>query len=260
MQRNASAEIAPLTRTFKAGPPARARPERSRMSHPARTACALGVVGALSVSLSLLLLAVWLYPGGSARDPHSPGFDLWRNYLCDLLHRTSLSGQPNPAAGLARASLLLFAAGLVPFFHLLASLLPPAGSRLGGGALRWSGTLSALGWMALAFTPSDRFPLGHSLFVLAGIVPAVVAGALAVHGLWARRRTRGLALLAGCALLFAAADAGTYLLLLLSGRPSLAVIVPTLQRLAGLFLIACMLGVALTVLRRPWRQRSRARG
>lgn len=210
------------------------------MSAPLRDrACALAVVGSLLLGSALLTVAISVYPGGSALEPDHQGFDLRDNYLCDLLRETALRGQPNPSVPLARASLVVFAAGLIPFFLLVPSSFPDRAAR--GRLVRATGVASAIGLTAVSLTPSDRFAVGHAVLVLTAIVPGVVAAAVAVRELARRQDHRGLALLGAGALVCAAADGALYFLLLATNDTSLEIVVPLLQKPAVVFLIAWML-------------------
>lgn len=211
--------------------------------------CAASVLAAVLLAVLLLALAIASYPGGSERDPRALGFDAWNNYLCDLLREVAIGGRPNPASALARASMLVFVAGLVPFFLLLSALVPPRLRHL----VRALGAASALGWAAVALTPSDRFAAAHVVFIVAGIVPGVVAASAAVLGLALRPATRPLAFLGAGALLCVAADGALYLLLQATGDPSFALVVPALQKIAGAFLITWMIAVSTAVLGRGRR-------
>src|SRR5215471_11745610 len=46
----------------------------------------------------LLTLSMLLYPGGTKADPHTQGYSFFTNFLSDLGHTVSLSGQPNIAS------------------------------------------------------------------------------------------------------------------------------------------------------------------
>lgn len=215
-------------------------------------------MAAVVLSLVLLSAAISAYPGGSELDPRAPGFDARTNYVCDLLRQDAIGGQPNPAGPLARAAILAFVAGLVSFFAIVPTLFPDLPGR--GRLVRGAGVASSIAWVALSLAPSDRFAVGHAVFVVAGVAPGVVAAAVAVLGLAARRGTRALSLLGVGALVGAALDAALYLVVLLTGDVAAAVVVPVLQKIAGAFLIAWMLGVAAAVLsqaprRRPDRER-----
>jgi hypothetical protein len=222
--------------TPKRTPPARIR------------ACALAVVAAALAGSGLLGAAIAVYPGGSAVAPEARGFDVVDDFVCDLLHATTLDGARNPAAPLARAALVVFAVGLSALFVVLPGLLPgsPAHARL----VRRAGVTSSAGWIVVALTASDRLARGHAALVLGSLVSGMVAASISVVGLAGRPDRRALALLGACALVCAGLDGLLYGLLLATGDASLARVVPSLQKLAIVLLMGWALAVALTAVRR----------
>lgn len=113
--------------------------------------------------LLLTVIAMWLYPGGTAVDPTTAGYDFFRNFFSDLGLQHSHSGVYQPlTAGLffvalstAGVALILFSVAFRAFF--LASAL---GRWLGYGAI-FSGVVSGLGYLLVALTPADLRPEGH---------------------------------------------------------------------------------------------------
>lgn len=212
-----------------------ARPDPIRLA-------AAAVIAAVALALVLLAAALVRFPGGSDADPTARGFDPAFNYLSDLLHEVARDGRPNPAAPLARAAVLAFVAALPPFWALLARLVPARGPLL-----RVLGTLSAAGWAAVPLVPSDRFGAWHGVFVLVGAGPGLIAAVLAVAGLRAERpwlASLGLGVLACLA-----AAVAFYARLLLGDPSTPSLVIPALQKVAGVFLIAWVLGVAVAALR-----------
>lgn len=221
-------------------PPQRTPSARTR-------ACALAVVLAALAGASLLGAAIAVYPGGSAVAPGARGFDVVDNYVCDLLHATTLAGGRNPAAPLARAAMVVFSLGLSALFVVLSGLLP--GSPVHARLVRGAGVTSSAGWIVVALTASDRLARGHAALVLGSLVSGMVAAAISVVGLARRPDRRALALLGACALACAGLDGLLYGLLLATSDASLARVVPSLQKLAIVLLVGWALAVAVTGVR-----------
>lgn len=72
--------------------------------------------------LLFYLLAALNYPGGSAAHPTRPGFDIWNNYLCDLLDEIAINGSLNTARYFARWALFSLCAGLLLLWGYLPKL------------------------------------------------------------------------------------------------------------------------------------------
>ena len=79
-----------------------------------------------TAALGLVVIAIYLYPGGSSLDQNQSGYSLLHNYWCDLLDATAYNGQINigryfaMAAGmLACIALYLVMAELGHFYALM---------------------------------------------------------------------------------------------------------------------------------------------
>ena len=114
------------------------------------------------------------YPGGTWWDKTTRGHRFWENFLCDLLHSKSLSGMPNlMSARLAEVGMLALVIGIVSAFSLAPEVIPSR-RRLG----KWIGRFGAVGALLLSaapLLPSDRHPVAHSLAVVLGTLPALLA-------------------------------------------------------------------------------------
>ena len=125
------------------------------------------------------------YPGGTVWDKTTRGSDFWLNYLSDLQRSVALNGEPNArGSALAQAAMLVLALGLAPLWWLAARLFP--GRPRLGRAVRVAGIAGVAGAVAVGLLPSDRFGDGHSLAIVLGGVPGLVAAGLAVLGLLSR--------------------------------------------------------------------------
>ncbi|MDI1444592.1 hypothetical protein [Polyangium sp. 6x1] len=222
-----------------------ARPvaENSPAPPPAARAAALFVIGAVVLSLLLMGAAMALYPGGTWLDRASPEHDFFRNFFCDLTAERALNGQTNPGAAFAKAGMILLSAATLPFWFLVTRLFPER-ARL-AAFVRWLGLASALAAIAVPLAPSQRYGLLHPLLIFVAGVPGLVAGGLATFGLFATKRAaRAPARLAGLTAGLAALDGALYAAHVASGVEITSALLPTLQKLAALALVAWMAAAA----------------
>lgn len=120
-----------------------------------------------------------LYRGGTWWDRSHRGYSLLENFLCDLLHRRTLGGDPNLVSSrLALPGMLALAIGIITAFSLAPELVP-ARRRL-GRLIAWFGAIST-GLVAIAPAfPSDAYPRLHGMAVVGGSIPTVLAFATLV--------------------------------------------------------------------------------
>ena len=187
------------------------------------------------------------YPGGTYCDPGAWRYQLWGNYICDLTQPTTPAGGDNArAAPLATGAFVGIAAGLAPFWWLVAGLV---GGRL-GWAVRRFGLLAAVATIVVALAPSRRWPSLHVTAVFTAAIPGLVAAVSGVVGLLRAARGspwRGLRLAAalGTVTMIAAfVDAVGYAYITAS-HVGCAPWVPAVQRVATLALLGWMVVVAL---------------
>ena len=206
---------------------------------------------ALAASASgFALCLVWaalVYPGGNWCDPQRVGFDPVRGFFCDLLHARGLNGAPNPGAPIARAALLLAGLAFVPFWLRAPRALGFVGCR--ARAVVGLGASSALLCSAVALSPSDSWPTLHQLAVLSASASGVAAALLAVTAPTSGRAAGWLRRLGWVALGTAGLDAALYAEQVFLPRPC-ALLLPALQKLAALAILAWMLATAWVLLRR----------
>jgi hypothetical protein len=213
---------------------------------------ALGVAVLVAI-LGFVLLevpAMVLYPGGTWWDPTTVGYRFWQNYLCDLEWRVALDGRDNALGShFAQWALLTLVAGLAPFWACVA-LLFDVRPRL-GRVVRALGFVAIAGTVAVAFMPSERFPFLHGLAVIGSGVPGLAACGLAAWGLAAegpRPRVEGW--LGWAVLAVSLVDLGLYAVHWASGDEATPLL-PAIQKVGLLLLLAWMSGVALRVMRTP---------
>jgi len=214
---------------------------------PAAAAVNAAVVG----FVALILLAMRVYPGGTAWDPTTRGNDFWLNYICDLERGVALDGAPNPVgAALARTGVIVLALGFVPLFWSIPRLFPWRGRRL-GLAITSMGCAGAAGSIAVGLLPSDRFGDLHVYTILAAGLPSLAAAALAVAGLASGPPSqRRAAIVGGAMLAVSVIDLGIYLVQV-AATGTAPVALAILERCALLLVLAWM--VMVVRLRAPLR-------
>jgi hypothetical protein len=105
----------------------------------------LGII----ISLALLLVATWHYPGGSQHDQNSIGYDWLNNYLSNLFSTAAVNGAPNASRPWAIAGMLFLCASFALFFNEFPKKLSPGS---GAKVVRYCG-LGAMLFAFLAVTP-----------------------------------------------------------------------------------------------------------
>jgi hypothetical protein len=186
-----------------------------------------------------------LYPGGTWWNPAARGHRFWQNYLCDLEWRVALNGQTNHwGSRLAQAAMLVLVLTLAPFWLALPRLFRASSSR-SGAAVRWLGLVSVAATVCVVFMPSERFGALHGAMVVLACVPGLTAVAVAVAGLArSEPRPRAGAAIGGAMLGVALVDFALYVSHLV-GHSEGTPLVPALEKIALILLLAWMLLVAL---------------
>jgi hypothetical protein len=204
---------------------------------------AVAIVCGVAAFAALEIAAMALYPGGTWWDATARGHRFWENYLCDLEWRVALNGQPNPIGSrLAEAALLVLVLALAPFWRAVPRLF--ASDARSGGAVRALGLVSVAATVAVVFMPSERFGALHGAMVVVATVPGLVAAGLAVRGLLAGEPRPRLAATIGASMLaVAVVDFVLYVSHLVGHREGTP-LVPTLEKVALLLLLAWMVAVA----------------
>jgi hypothetical protein len=204
---------------------------------------AAAILAGVGGFIALEVPAMVLYPGGTWFDTGVHGHRFWQNFLCDLEWRVALNGQPNPVGSrLAQGALLILTAGLAPFWIAVARLMREKG-RL-SAAVRILGLLATAGNVAVTLMPSDRFGAIHGAAVLLSGAPGLSAAALAMVGLLiAGPRPRIEGWIGASMLGFAFVNFVLYASHYLGGVEGTP-LVPTMQKMALIFLLGWMVAVA----------------
>lgn len=111
----------------------------------------------LIISMLLLVIATWHYPGGSTADPASVGFYWAHNYFSNLLNPVAINGDANPARYWAVAAVFFLSLSMATFFYRFAQRIPYRGSAR---VVRWGGITAALAGMLVSI------PSQHDIMVL----------------------------------------------------------------------------------------------
>ena len=97
-----------------------------------------------TVSLSLLFIAMMVYPGGSIFDKKTVGFDLTKNFISNLFGAKALNGSDNPARYWADAGMIFLAVSFAMFFIRFSEKIP---QKSAANVIKYAGT----GGMVFAF-------------------------------------------------------------------------------------------------------------
>ncbi len=62
------------------------------------------------------IVAAIQYPGGSAFDPHEPGFSIINNYWCNLMNKEAINGEINKGRAFAFAGMVFLCVSLAIFW------------------------------------------------------------------------------------------------------------------------------------------------
>ncbi len=103
----------------------------------------------ITVSMILLLIATFLYPGGSQLDKNAIGFDWGNNYLCNLFNEIAVNGAHNPARFPAIGGMFFLCASFALFFHRFSKKIP---SKTSANIIQYSG-IAAMFFVFWVITP-----------------------------------------------------------------------------------------------------------
>jgi hypothetical protein len=210
-------------------------------------------VAVLAFAASFVVLiagAMALYPGGTWMNRQTRGFDVVRNFFCDLSAAVALNGAPNPGASIASTAMVALALGLVPFWLLIAFRLREEPRK--SAAVRALGLASAVTLPLVPLLPSARSGPLHVAAVLLASLPGLAAGGVAAAGLLASREARRPhGYLAGATLLAAVVTAALYLRLVETRATVPHWSLPAMQKVAAVLLVAWLVVTAETMRSAP---------
>lgn len=189
-------------------------------------------------------IAMVLYPGGTWFDRTSRGHHFFQNFFCDLAASKALNGQPNPGAIFAQMGMVAFTLGLIPFWILVTGVLRQARARLAKVVLSL-GTISSIAAALVPFVSSQRFGNLHPLLVFLAGIPGILAGGLSTYGLVkVKTGSRLPARLAVLTVILVASDGILYAVHVATGYELHPTLLPGLQKVAAMSLVAWMIAAA----------------
>jgi hypothetical protein len=203
------------------------------------------VLIATASGAALLGIAMALYPGGTALDPHARGHSFWLNMLCDLTEPVARNGAPNrPGALVARVAMLDLTLALGATWLVVPALLDDG--RAPGRVVRVAGVVCVAGLLAVPFLEDTAHAVAIFTSAAAGLLAGVVTLAALVRGGGPARRW----LLLGTMLAATALAATCYARSFATHPRVVHASVPVTQRVAVLLALAWMLATALELVRR----------
>jgi hypothetical protein len=205
----------------------------------------IALVATLTVAVALLIVAMALYPGGTALDPHQPGHSFWFNFLCDLTTPVALNGAPNRLGAMVGQAAMAALATALGIFWLTLPLLFQR-RRLLSAFIRAAGGASTLGFAVVPFASG---PL-HAMAVFTAVIPALVAGVLGIVGLLWDVGSRGLVTVAVGTLAASLIDAVLYARSFAAHPRVVSPALPAGQRIAVLLMLTWMAATAAVLVRR----------
>ncbi|MBL7756934.1 MAG: hypothetical protein JNL59_06065 [Chitinophagaceae bacterium] len=84
----------------------------------------------LTISLTCMLTAILLYPGGTYQDRNTTGFHWTNNYISNLFEAKALNGAPNPSRVWASLAMILLPVTYAIFFFNMAARLPDRNAKI----------------------------------------------------------------------------------------------------------------------------------
>ncbi|MES2691751.1 MAG: hypothetical protein V4658_15195 [Bacteroidota bacterium] len=99
------------------------------------------VLAGVTVSVALLIIATFVYPGGSQSDKNAIGFDWTKNYISDLFDAKAANGSDNPSRGWADAAMVFLSVSIALFFLNFSKKIP---EKRSAGIIKYVGAGSML--------------------------------------------------------------------------------------------------------------------
>lgn len=110
------------------------------------------------ISLSLILIATFNYPGGSLFDKNSIGFNWKSNFISNLFGEKAVNGLDNPARFWASAGMIFLSASFALFFIEFSKKIPNKGA---------ANVIKYCGAMGMVFTFLIATPLHDTMITVA---------------------------------------------------------------------------------------------
>lgn len=166
-------------------------------------------------------------------------------FFCDLTAAKALNGKPNPGALWAKAGMFAFTLGLLPFWVLVTNVLRQVRARLAKIILAL-GSISSIAAALVPFVSSQRFGDIHAVLIFLAGIPGLLAGGLSTYGLVkTKTRSRIPARLAVLTVVLVAVDGALYALHVATGYEVHPALLPGLQKIGAMSLVAWMLSAVI---------------
>jgi len=115
----------------------------------------------ITIALALLFIATYNYPGGSAFDKTSIGFNWTKNYISNLFGEKAVNGAANTARFWAIGGMLFLSASFALFFIGFAKKIPSKGAAK---------VIRGFGAIGMVFTFLIATPLHDLMVIIASTV------------------------------------------------------------------------------------------
>lgn len=107
------------------------------------------VLAGVTVSVALLIIASFVYPGGSDFDKNATGFDWTKNYISNLFDAKAVNGSDNPSWIWADAAMVFLSISIALFFIRFSKKIP---EKRAAGIVKYLGACCML-FILLTVTP-----------------------------------------------------------------------------------------------------------
>ena len=116
------------------------------------------------ISLSLLLIATFYYPGGSLFDKNSIGYDWKSNFISNLFGEKAVNGLDNPARFWAIAGMIFLSASFALFFIEFSKKIPNKGAA---NVIKYCGAIGMIFTFLIATPLHDiMITIASTMFLL----------------------------------------------------------------------------------------------
>ncbi len=107
------------------------------------------VLVGISISILLLIISTFFYPGGSQLDKNSIGYEWGNNYLCNLFSEKAVNGMENPSRNIAMLGMFFLCTSFALFFSRFSKKIP---QKSASSIIQYSG-ISSMFCTFLLITP-----------------------------------------------------------------------------------------------------------
>ncbi|MBD1363651.1 hypothetical protein IDJ77_07505 [Mucilaginibacter sp. ZT4R22] len=111
----------------------------------------------ITISISLLLIATWYYPGGSQADKNAIGYNWKNNYISNLFGENAVNGAGNASRFWAIAGMIFLSASFALFFVEFSKRIPAKGAAK---------IIKYIGGISMFFTALIATPLHDTMITI----------------------------------------------------------------------------------------------